>query len=147
MQLRMPFRPSDRRKPRKREHFDKDMILIQCVSRDVIAFQVVQVDMASRRDRLFRRANRDSALVDLFACLDLASGHFVTDCNVLREPYLTSSHQILVSRPDGPDHDEDIVIAMDAQQLGRFPFALHQNFPYLRYASTGSTPCRMALRT
>src|SRR5712671_5914970 len=115
MQLRIPFLPSERRKPCSMgELFDEDMIFVQGVSSDVVTLQVMKMHVSSSWNRVFRGANRDTTLVHLFASLDIAGGDFVPDGNILREHDLAAVDHVPVPGSHGRNHDEHIVIAMNA---------------------------------
>ena len=71
MQFRIPFLPSERRKPCSvgelfTELFDEDMIFVQGVSSDIVTLQVMQMNVGSGRNQLFRGANRYTTLIHLF---------------------------------------------------------------------------------
>src|SRR6266404_4039875 len=118
MQLRIPFLPSERRKPcSTRALLDEDMIFVQGVSRDVVAFQVMQVNVASCRNSLFGRTNRNTTLKYLFSCLNIPDSNLMTDCNVLSEHDFASIKNFTIPRPDRRDDDQHVVVAMNAQQL------------------------------
>src|SRR5438477_7366387 len=100
MQLRIPFLPSERRKPcSARLLLDEDMIFVQGVSCDVVAFQVMQVNVASCRNSLFGRANWNTALKYLFSCLNIPDSNLVTDCNALGEHDFVSTNNFTIPRP------------------------------------------------
>src|SRR5712671_3359339 len=104
MQLRIPFLPSERRKPCSAgELFDEDMIFVQGVSGDVVTLQVMQMHMSSSWNRIFRGANRDTTLVHLFSSLDIAGGDFVPDGNILGEHDFTAIDDVTVPGPHGRD--------------------------------------------
>src|SRR5712691_5660231 len=128
MQLRIPFRRSDRRKPcTASELSDEDMIFVQGVGSDVIALQVVQMNVASGGDCFFRGANRDTTFKYFFSCLDLSDRDLVADGNVLRKNDLMSVDEVAVTLVHWSNNNEDVIVAMNAQQLLRFAFGLHQN--------------------
>src|SRR5258708_39770813 len=123
MQLRIPFLPSERRKPCSvgelvdEDLFDEDMIFVQCVSGDVVAFQIMQVHVGPRGNWLFRGSDRYTTLVYFFSGPDIAGGNFVSDADVLGEDDFAAIDDGAVPGPYGRNHDEHIVIAMNSQQL------------------------------
>src|SRR5580692_1806366 len=116
MQLRIPFLPSERRKPcAASELFDEDMIFIQGVSCDVVTLQVVQMYVGTRWNRLFCGANRYTTLVHLFSGVDIAGRDLVPDGNVLCEYNLTTVDYIPVSGLHRCDYNQHVVVAMNSQ--------------------------------
>src|ERR1700730_13192796 len=99
MQFRIPFLPSERRKPcTGSELFDEDMIFVQGVSCDVITLQVMQMHVGPGRNHLFGGANRYTTLVHLFPGFDIAGGDLVPDGNVLGEYNFMAIDYVAVSR-------------------------------------------------
>src|SRR4029077_7779727 len=117
MQFRIPFLPSERRKPCSgRTLPDEDMIFVQSVSRDVVAFQVMQVNVASCRNALFGRTNRNTTLKYLFSCFNISDSNLMTDCNILSEHDFVSIKNFTIPRPYWRDDDQHVVVAVNAQQ-------------------------------
>src|SRR6266436_3412156 len=113
MQLRIPFLPSERRKPcSARLLLDEDMIFVQGVSRDVVTFQVMEVNVVSCSNSLFCGTNRNTTLKYLFSCLNILDSNLMTDCNVLREHDFVSSKNFTIPRPYGRDDDQHVVVAV-----------------------------------
>src|SRR5438477_9666986 len=118
MQFRIPFLPSERRKPcSARALLDEDMIFVQGISREVVAFQVMQVNVTSCRNFLFGGTNRNTTLKYLFSCLNIPDRNLATDCNILSEYHFLPIKHFSVPRPYRRDDDQHVVVAMNAQQL------------------------------
>src|SRR6266436_8538408 len=118
MQLRIPFLPSERRKPCSAwALLDEDMIVVQSVGREIVTLQVVQVNVASCRNRFFGRTNRDTTLVYPLSGVNIADCDLVSDCNALREHNFASINDVAIPKHNGRDHDNHVIVAMNAQQL------------------------------
>src|SRR3981081_3778937 len=116
MQFRIPFLPSERRKPCTGSRlFDEDMIFVQGVSSDVITLQVMQMHVAPGGNQFLCRANRYTTLVNLFSGLDIAGRDLVADGNVLREYNFVAIDYIPVPGFYRRDHNEHVVITMNSQ--------------------------------
>jgi len=90
----------------------------------------MQMNVGSGGNHFFGRANGDSTLEYLFAWLDVSNRDLVADSDVLREYDFMSINEVAIAGTDGLYDYEHIVVAMNAQQLLRFSFRLHQNFPW-----------------
>src|SRR5580704_11929438 len=118
MQLRIPFLPSERRKPcSARVLLDEDMIFVQSVSCDVVTLQVMQVNVSSCRNALFGRTNRNTTLKYLFSRFDISDSNLVADCNVLSEHDFAPIKDVTIPGSYRYDDDQHVVVAMNAQQL------------------------------
>lgn len=93
------------------------MIFIQCISGDIVALQVVKVDVSSRENSLFGRANGHTALIDFFTPLNEPRRNLMPNGNVLREGDLLSFDSLTIARANRRYHYQHIVLAVNAQQL------------------------------
>ena len=133
MQFRIPFLPSLRRKPcSEDELLDEDTIFLQCVGCDVVAFQIVQMNVSSYRNHFFRRSDGHSTLVHFLPESNGSRCDFVPIRDILGEHDFQAVNQVTVSRFDRGYDNQNVIIAVDPQQLSICSLGLHQNFPYCK---------------
>jgi hypothetical protein len=85
----------------------------------------MQMHVGAGWSHLFFGANRYATLVHLFSRLDVASGDFVTNRDILGEHDFLAVNQVTVAWFDRSYDNQNVVVPMNSQQLSRLSFGLH----------------------
>jgi hypothetical protein len=93
------------------------MIFFQCVRGDVIALQIMKMNVPTGRNGLFRGTYGHATFVNLLACSNRASCDFVADRNVVRKRDFLSVNDVPIARHNRRNRNQDIIVTMNAQQL------------------------------